>query len=226
MSNSRRIIVPLLAAAVGTAPPAAAGAQTTEAPSDSSNGWTTSIRAAIGTTANTYAIPAAPRTPTGVLGLQWQRPASRLSARLELAYQEMESSRNPQLSPASCGSFACSNREAGLLAGLSLNGQFDLSRSAVRPYLVGGVGFYRSNWRREANFSCTGAESAYAECTTFPDVRTVERSHLYLLAAEGGAGVGVQVGRATFFGEARYTVFNGEFGRDSYRLPLLIGVRF
>jgi hypothetical protein len=97
------------------------------------------------------------------------------------------------------------------LLGASADLAFDLGRSMLRPYVVGGVGMYR---RRVAQ-DIRGATEEY---------RTLRRTDTDV-GYNGGLGLKLALGVASVFAEARYYSVRTTPDRTNF-VPVMVGLSF
>ena len=97
------------------------------------------------------------------------------------------------------------------LVGASADLTYDLGRSFIRPYLIGGVGIYR----RRVSQDVAGAAQE------FRGLRTAETETGY----NGGVGLRLSLGIASVFGEARYYSVRTTPERTNF-IPVMVGLSF
>jgi len=137
-------------------------------------------------------------------GYAWQ--FSRLGLRLGVAYYDRHREYNfTNYPPGYTGPTTLWSSRSSTV-GASLDLTYDLTRARVRPYLIGGLGLYRSS-------------------TTYSDT-TRPKSHVTELggALFYGAGLRLPIGKAEAFLEARFHHLGG--GSSGVLLPLTFGLRF
>ena len=193
------------------------------AQTDTAESRSVEVRLGVGGTRGALSSSGDLLQPIGLLGMHWSRSRSALSGRLELTYEE-ESSTNRTAGGFDCA--GCASQSGHRLTGLQISGQLDLARGTLRPYLLSGVGIYRSASRYRVNFTCTDGADPWPTCAPDDAWRSFGTAREAVLGLHSGAGLSVTVGRATIFAEGRLLLLSrGMLGRGS-RIPLLLGVRF
>jgi opacity protein-like surface antigen len=140
------------------------------------------------------------------LGLSLQAGAARqfgrVGLRLGLAYSERERQHGPYSFGGFSEPFSVSDTRA-----IAVNADltYDLTRSRIRPYLVGGLSMYRAS-----------VSHHYSDGTTARDTR-------YGVALVPGVGLRIPLRNAEAFTEARFHLFSGD---SHVVLPLTFGIRF
>jgi len=158
----------------------------------------------------------------GQLGLEWRPGTSRGAFRLGLMhYQQNRNNRIDFYSPCTGPSdIECTEiREYGA-TGLSADGSFDLGKGRIRPYLLSGVGAFRSTMNSRVNYRCTGLcfDIGYP-------------SHAYSRRAWSGSmhsgfGLSANAGRTTLFTEFRVMLLATDGSRSRGMMPVIFGVKF
>src|SRR5262245_16487219 len=140
-----------------------------------------------------------------LVGVDWQPRGSRFSVRTAVNYYRQEFA-----APCSNPGVQCLRSFAAQLAGVSLDGRFDLMSSRLRPYVVSGVSLNRGMRESEWN-------------VTTPEGFTVLRRISMAGALHSGLGLSFQAGRSQLFTEFRYQMVTNEFGTKK---PMTLGIRF
>ena len=163
------------------------------------------------------------------LGVEWQRPGSRIGARFAATYFRRSNTISP-LSPLDEGCVTeCVLRRSAEALGLATDWKVDLARGAVRPYLVSGVGLYATRLDTRQNFECTGSPFQGQSCAPLAGAPRRYRFTNTDVAVSAGLGVLVPAGRASVFAELRLHHLGGgqsSVGKDYPQFPLTIGLRF
>ena len=110
------------------------------------------------------------------------------------------------------------------LAGISLDGRFDLTTTRLRPYVVSGVTLNRAVRDDESNFQCQN--DAFV-CARTPGEFHVPRNTTLAFGLHTGVGLSFQVGRSQLFTEFQVQTLTGAYFGDgkSYK-PMTLGIRF
>ena len=159
----------------------------------------------------------------GQLGIEWRQPGSRGALRLGLMHYQLNE-RFSSMNFAGC-TVECATWNRFGLTGLTFDGSFDLTRSKLRPYLLSGVGAYRANSVRGANYQCTGSPGPIS-CTS--GAETERRLTEWTFGMHAGFGLSANVGKVSLFSELRVLMLatdgNGRYSRGM--VPLTFGVKF
>jgi hypothetical protein len=165
------------------------------------------------------------KTANGLIGVDWQPRASRFSLRMAADYSRRENHYDRLLAglPNGCDADAyCLKSLVTELAGVSLDGRFDLMTTRLRPYVVSGVSLNRAMRADEANVRC---DSGNFSCVRTPGEFAVFRQTTPALGLHAGVGLSLQVGRAQLFTEFRVqTLTNTYYG--SANKSMTLGIRF
>ena len=211
-----------LLAAVGVAALALPAIMSAQAP-DSSRG-SVRVRVAGGIDLGVGDTYLAGGNALGILGLEWLHRRAPLAARLEFSYfAGREFSSAP---PAPCDP-ECFLRRRSDQVGITLDGRYTFfARSPVRPFLVSGLGVYRTMTATTTNYAF--------DCTT-----TVPEPGCYLAAGptrrstypslglglHSGFGFAVPVRSSELSLEFRFRQMTS--GPPSpWAVPILVGIRF
>jgi hypothetical protein len=163
----------------------------------------------------------------GLAGVEIRRPGSRLSARLNAAYFRRHRHHGDapnDILRALCGGPVCFEDYRFELAGLAFDGQYDLSRGRVRPYVASGLGTYLATTTRSANYTCA-PPPAGGPCAPDPNGGTRFRTRDVVLGLHASLGVSFPVGGTRMFTELRYYSLSPS-DQEGWLLPLIVGVRF
>jgi hypothetical protein len=160
-----------------------------------------------------------------LVGADWQKPGSRLSARLDLMY-----SRRSQNYAAGytafdevCLTSYCVASTLTQTVGGSLDGRFDLAKGRLRPYLFSGVGLYRTFTDTRSNTSC---ENRF-QCTMTPGQLNTNRRFDWSMGLHTGAGLSWRaIGNTQLFFEARLQSSLNQTSYVGSHTPLTFGIRF
>ncbi len=157
----------------------------------------------------------------GVVGLEWLHRRAPFSARLDFSYF-----RAREVDRAFVGSCVpdCFFRQRGELFGLSLDGRYTFfARSAVRPYLVSGLGVYLTRTTTTTNyaFDCGGE----TECGIVAGPTMTSRDPTLGLGLHSGFGFAIPVRRSELSLELRFRQLTSG-SRQPYAIPILLGIRF
>ena len=162
------------------------------------------------------------KSANALIGVDWQPRGSRFSLRAGVDYSRRAFT-NRQLAefPELCNAF-CTKSSVTQLAGVSLDGRFDLMTTRLRPYVVSGVSLNLAIRDDESNLRC--------DTDAFQCVRTPGEFHLFrqttpTLALHSGFGLSYQVGRSQLFTEFRVQTLTDIY-YGSGNKPMTIGIRF
>lgn len=162
----------------------------------------------------------------GQLGLEWRKPGARGALRLGLMHYQ----RNEQWGAFSSSLFPGCTAQCGSwnrlgLTGLTFDGTFDLSRGKVRPYVLSGVGTYRVNSIRGANYQCSFSGSVINSCSH--GASTEDRITELSFGMHSGFGISANVRKVSLFTEFRLMMLGpGGYGYSRSMGPLTFGVKF
>jgi hypothetical protein len=160
----------------------------------------------------------------GILGLEWLHRRAPFSTRLDFSYfrgREIGRTYATSCTP------DCFFREREELFGLSLDGRYTFfARSAVRPYLVSGLGMYVTRTTTTTNYTYDcGIQSPEPGCFivagptgTFADRRLGVGLH-------SGFGFAFPIRSSELSLELRYRQLTSGL-RHSHAVPILLGIRF
>jgi hypothetical protein len=157
-----------------------------------------------------------------LIGADWQKPGSRLSARFDLTYARR--SRNYAAGrtgdDVSCLTNYCINSILTQAAGASFDGRFDLTKGRLRPYLFSGLGLYRTFNDTRSNADC--GDFTF-QCTMTPGQFHDNRNADWSVGLHSGAGLSWRAGGTQLFFETRLQSWvNGSTRTDS-KTPLTFG---
>jgi hypothetical protein len=160
-----------------------------------------------------------------LLGADWQRPDSRLSARFDLTYSRR--SRNYAAGYAAfdevCLTNYCVRSTLTQAVGASFDGRFDLTKGRLRPYVFSGLGLYRTFSDIRSNAYC--GDFTF-QCSMTPGQFHNNRQTDWSIGLHSGAGLSWKAGGTQLFFETRLQSWvNGSTRLDS-KTPLTFGIRF
>jgi hypothetical protein len=163
-------------------------------------------------------------TDNALIGVDWQPRNSRFSLRMGIDYSRRESNYERLLAefPQMCDGL-CTKSLVLQLAGVSLDGRFDLMTTRLRPYVVSGISVNRAMRDDEGNMQC----DANWLCVQTPpgQFAVIHRTAAPALGMHGGAGLSLQVGRSQLFTEFRYQILKNPYWGNENK-PMMLGVRF
>jgi hypothetical protein len=162
-------------------------------------------------------------TANGLIGVDWQPHRSRFSLRMGVDYSRRAFNNDRLLAqfPELCNGI-CQKSVTTQLAGVSLDGRFDLMTTRLRPYLVSGASQNLAMRDDEANMRCD--DDAF-QCVRTPGEFHILRQTTPTLGLHAGVGLSLQVGRSQLFTEFRVqTLTNAYYG--SGNKPMMLGIRF
>ncbi len=162
----------------------------------------------------------------GQLGLEWRKSQSRGAFRLGVQhYQQNQRWGSEYLG--NCGA-QCSRSENYGVTGFTFDGTFDLSRGRIRPYVLSGIGIYRSSTTNRANYQCPGPRGPFGalSCTYTPDQTSEYSFATWAPGWHSGLGLSASLGRTTLFTELRVMMLGTDGRQARGMVPLTFGVKF
>jgi len=163
------------------------------------------------------------KSANALIGVDWQPRGSRFSLRMGVDYSRRAWSNDRLLAefPELCNG-VCFRSRVTQLAGVSLDGRFDLMTRRLRPYVVSGASLNLAMRGDESNMRC--ADDAF-QCVRTPGEFHVLRQTTPALGLHTGVGLSFQVGRSQLFTEFRVqTLTNAYYGNGNK--PVTLGLRF
>jgi hypothetical protein len=157
----------------------------------------------------------------GQLGLEWQKPDSKLGVRLHFTGFRRNLLTSYAGGVGTCveGCWMSSHRS---LYGVGVDVKYDLTKGRVRPYLFTGAGLYLQQYRREGNITRCDVLSPAQPCAPIAFSSTA-LDH----ALSSGFGVTYRLRGVELFSELRYFTFLSRgAGGNTLGAPLSIGIRF
>src|SRR5262245_2356191 len=133
------------------------------------------------------------KTGNALVGVDWQPRGSRFSLRMGVDYSRRAFSNDRLLAefPELCNG-VCFKSLVTQLAGVSLDGRFDLMTTRLRPYVLSGASLNLAMRDDESNTRC----AADAQCVRTPGKFHVLRQTTPALGLHTGVGLCFQVGRS------------------------------
>lgn len=158
-------------------------------------------------------------SPTVQLGRAWQQPGSRLGFRLTADYTGSTRSGLLYNYYAPTGTF--NSRVRALTIGAA--GTLDLTKSAIRPYLISGFMIQRSVMRSHLEVSDSSLVSESGQRGNSADYGFGG----WNVGMQAGLGLSARIRRVTLFGEARsFVPITGIGVSRDHTSPLTFGIRF
>ena len=157
----------------------------------------------------------------GVASAQWRQARSGFGARAELLYAR-------RISDSDDGCEECNDfvTEVDVEAiGLMAAATYELMRgSAIRPYLLSGLGAIRTKTEITVEVPCDPGPCG----PTVPQPPPIQLDDSEVaLSLNAGAGIAIDVGRATVTVEVRYLLTDpARLGSVSGIVPVMLGIRF
>ena len=95
-------------------------------------------------------------TPNALIGVDWRPRGSQFSLRMGVDYSRKEFNYDQLFADFDrlCAGGICEKSRVWQLAGVSLDGRFDIMTTRLRPYLVSGVSRNRAVSDVESNYRC------------------------------------------------------------------------
>ncbi len=156
----------------------------------------------------------------GTIGIERERD-SRIGLRLNAEYYSRVQ-RYADFVLNSCGTGICTTRSRLGFTGLSADGRFNLLTGRIRPYVVSGLGVYRSISVHHTNFRCGDDFS----CVLTPGELSDMKQSTFGLGMHAGFGLSMQWRGAQIFTESRYQSVMDGMTRGAFAMPVTLGIRF
>jgi hypothetical protein len=163
------------------------------------------------------------KSANALIGVDWQPRGSRFSLRMGADYSRRET--NSDWMPADFATLCngvCFKSLVTQLAGVSLDGRFDLMTTRLRPYVLSGASLNFAMRDDELNARC---DNDVSFCVRTPGEFHVLRQTTPALGLHTGVGLSFQAGRSQLFTEFRVqTLTNAYYGNGNK--PMTVGIRF
>lgn len=161
------------------------------------------------------------------IGLDWpvgQRGAFRLGL---MHYQQNRTDNREFMG--GCSAQCVESRNYGL-TGLTFDGTFDLTKGRFRPYVLSGVGLYRTGMTTTNNFSCMYDGFITSTCSYTGNEQSF-RSSGWTAGLHSGLGLSMPFRKVTLFTEGRIAIVGATqqmMGDGSVRalIPITFGAKF
>ena len=163
-------------------------------------------------------------TANALIGVDWQRRGSRFSVRMGVDYSRRALNNDRRLAqfPELCDG-VCVRTFVTQLAGVSLDGRFDLMTTRLRPYVLSGASLNLAMRSDEENRRCAVDAVDAFQCVRTPGEFHVFRGTTPTWGLHAGVGLSLQVGRSQLFSEFRVQTLP----ISSYaNKPMTLGIRF
>ena len=162
----------------------------------------------------------------GQAGLEW-RVGTRGALRLGLMHYQQNRERN---GPVVAGCTAeCDSWTRFGSTGFTFDGTFDLARGRYRPYLLSGVGMYRSSTTNGANFECIASDptvNPFSRTCSYTGVRREFQRSTWAGGLHSGLGFSATFGKVALFTEGRIMILGTDGTRARGMFPVIFGVKF
>jgi hypothetical protein len=162
-------------------------------------------------------------TANALIGVDWQPRGSQFSLRMGIDYSRREWNYDQIFADfdRSCAGGICEKSRVLQLAGVSLDGRFDIMTRRFRPYVVGGVSLNRATSDVDSNHQCDNND-----CVRMPPGQfALSHETVGTWGIHSGVGLSVQVGPSQLFAELRFHVLKEPYWGNENR-PMMLGVRF
>ena len=162
-------------------------------------------------------------TPNALIGVDWQPRGSQFSLRMGVDYSRKEFNYDQIFADFDrfCADGICEKSRVWQLAGVSLDGRFDIITTRLRPYVVSGVSLNRAVSDVEANHRCDNNV-----CVRMPPGQfALSHETAGTWGVHAGGGLSLQVGHAELFTELRFHVLKEPYWGNENK-PMMLGVRF